>query len=395
MLINQNYRSPYICRRTIIGWRMVQSDLNPAIRGQCIAATDSMNVWLGTSHPEEIYYSSNGGINWTLQLHIADTGYVEEIMFSKQDPQIGYAFGDMAINGMWNGVRILKTTNRGLNWQIWEFENYGFSCADRSMTVIDSNRAWFGVLNLLGGLAKIINTTNGGLNWIVRDVNVGYGGPFSIQFSQDNNIGVFFGQENANSWIYRTTNSGINWSIAYSTTYYYSKSMRWIQGTSNIYGCSEFVLIRSTDDGLTWRTMTGGPGIDLESLDAVRLNNETIYSLAVTRDRRVYKLLDTVRVIGIENIGTSIPGEFRLHQNYPNPFNPYTTIEFDIPKNSNVVLKVYDVLGRAVAVLSENEFKNAGSYKVKWNASSFSSGVYFCRIQAGNFVDIKKMILVK
>jgi len=100
-------------------------------------------------------------------------------------------------------------------------------------------------------------------------------------------------------------------------------------------------------------------------------------------------------VIGIGINDPILPNRFKLHQNYPNPFNPNTTINFDIPKNSNIVLKVYDISGKVVAILSENEFKIAGSYKVTWNAENFSSGVYFCRIEADNFVDIKKMVLIK
>ncbi|MEO8512226.1 MAG: T9SS type A sorting domain-containing protein [Ignavibacteria bacterium] len=369
--------------------------MSASIDGSCFYATDSLNVWLGTSWPEEIYYSSNGGVNWIIQCHISDTAYVEAIMFDKQNPKTGYAFADIGHNGMWSGVRIIKTTNSGQNWTIWDFENYGFRCADRSMCIVDSNHAWFGVQSVQGGGAKMISTSNGGINWIIKDVNAGAYGPFSVQFSSDKQTGLYFAQTNPTSWIYRTTNAGINWNIFYTTTFYYSKSVRWVRGTSNIYGSSEFVLIRSVDNGINWRQMTGGPGTNLESLDAVRINQGTIYALAVTYDRRVYKLLDTARVIGIENTSTSIPKEFRLYQNYPNPFNPKTTINFDIPKNSNIDIKVYDIMGKLVAVLSDNEFKNAGSYKVTWEASNFASGIYFYRIEADNFVDSKKMVLVK
>jgi hypothetical protein len=83
-----------------------------------------------------------------------------------------------------------------------------------------------------------------------------------------------------------------------------------------------------------------------------------------------------------------------LEQNYPNPFNPTTSISYSIPKAGNVRLTVFDVLGRDVAVLV-NEFKTAGSYTIGFNASELSSGVYFYRIEAGDFKDVKKMTLVK
>ncbi len=85
---------------------------------------------------------------------------------------------------------------------------------------------------------------------------------------------------------------------------------------------------------------------------------------------------------------------FRLEQNYPNPFNPTTNITYVLPKAENVSLKVYDVLGREVATLV-NEVKPAGAYTVPFNASNLASGVYFYKLQAGSFVQTKKMMLVK
>ena len=85
---------------------------------------------------------------------------------------------------------------------------------------------------------------------------------------------------------------------------------------------------------------------------------------------------------------------YRLEQNYPNPFNPTTNITYVLPKAENVSLKVYDVLGREVATLV-NEVKPAGAYTVPFNASSLASGVYFYKLQAGSFVQTKKMMLVK
>ena len=98
--------------------------------------------------------------------------------------------------------------------------------------------------------------------------------------------------------------------------------------------------------------------------------------------------------IGVSPISNEIPGEFRLYQCYPNPFNPGTAIKFDISKTSNVKLVVYDALGRQVEELVNGELK-AGTYKAEWNASQFSSGVYFYSLISGDFVQTKKMVLVK
>ena len=92
----------------------------------------------------------------------------------------------------------------------------------------------------------------------------------------------------------------------------------------------------------------------------------------------------------------SIVTEYNLSQNYPNPFNPSTRISWQSIQSSGVIktLKVYDVLGNEVATLV-NEYRNAGSYEVDFNASSLSSGIYFYRLQAGSFIQTKKMILIK
>jgi aminopeptidase N len=98
--------------------------------------------------------------------------------------------------------------------------------------------------------------------------------------------------------------------------------------------------------------------------------------------------------LGINNISNIIPDKFSLFQNYPNPFNPVTKINFDLPNNSLVVLKIYDILGKEVKTLV-NEKLNAGSYSVDWNALDFPSGVYIYRITAGNNIDTRKMLLIK
>lgn len=90
----------------------------------------------------------------------------------------------------------------------------------------------------------------------------------------------------------------------------------------------------------------------------------------------------------------SQPSEFLLEQNYPNPFNPSTVIRYQIPVNSMVSMKIYDLLGREIATLV-NEEQSTGWKEVLWNASAFSSGIYFYRLTAGNYVGVKKLMLLK
>ena len=89
-----------------------------------------------------------------------------------------------------------------------------------------------------------------------------------------------------------------------------------------------------------------------------------------------------------------IPKEYSLYQNYPNPFNPLTTIKFDIPNDGLITLEIFDILGRRIATLI-NEYRTAGSYDQVFNASSLASGVYVYKLQAGDFISSKKMILLK
>ncbi len=105
--------------------------------------------------------------------------------------------------------------------------------------------------------------------------------------------------------------------------------------------------------------------------------------------------LDTTTVLtAVRTVSNTIPESFNLDQNYPNPFNPTTMIKYSITKNTEVNLTVYNVLGERVATLYSG-MQKAGSYEVNFNASRFASGVYFYRLQAGNFSNVKKMMLLK
>ena len=176
-----------------------------------------------------------------------------------------------------------------------------------------------------------------------------------------------------------------------------------------VVGGNNSVGSTSSDSTFIWG-ISGGIWTPLGSLKPVAAHN---IEAAVT-----YRLIgDTVKIFcpgGSSGTGTTlnfdviacgftvtgivpaseIPKEYALKQNYPNPFNPTTNISFALPKAGNVKLVVYDLLGEQIAVLV-NEYKHAGQYIVDFNAANLASGVYFYRIESGQFTDVKKMLLVK
>jgi len=99
-------------------------------------------------------------------------------------------------------------------------------------------------------------------------------------------------------------------------------------------------------------------------------------------------------ITSVERLSTDLPTHFNLGQNYPNPFNPSTTIEFALPKPGFVTLKVYDLLGREVAVIVADKLA-AGRYKYDWDAKGLATGVYLYRLEAGDFVQTRKLILMR
>jgi len=103
---------------------------------------------------------------------------------------------------------------------------------------------------------------------------------------------------------------------------------------------------------------------------------------------------EVTRPVSVPNENKLLAEDFKLYQNYPNPFNPSTSIEYSVPSNEYVSLKVYDILGNEIATLV-NEQKSAGNYTVNFNAGNLASGMYLYKLQAGNFTSVKKMLVVK
>jgi hypothetical protein len=138
---------------------------------------------------------------------------------------------------------------------------------------------------------------------------------------------------------------------------------------------------------------TANPSFSIAGTVGQPITGETSNESNIGHSGFWYQTIDIVT--SVEQIPSALmPKEFRLEQNYPNPFNPTTTIKFALPQSSAVTLKLYDILGRDVATLVDNELE-AGEHKVIFDAKDLASGIYFYQIQAEDFVQAKKLTLLK
>ena len=165
-------------------------------------------------------------------------------------------------------------------------------------------------------------------------------------------------------------------------------------GTGNNY----FTMRFNPAGTQVWSQTYLGPGNIQDYSYAIALgNNGAVYVTGMSEGSGTgydYATVKYGQTVGVVNTGSEIPSEFSLGQNYPNPFNPMTNIKIQMSKNGFVKLAVFDITGKEVAVLVNQEL-NAGVYNVDFDASNLSSGTYFYRMETVGFSDVKKMIVVK
>ena len=143
-------------------------------------------------------------------------------------------------------------------------------------------------------------------------------------------------------------------------------------------------------------SITAGPNFTITSSGNVTFGTPNVNLMGefVIESGGLFTVVNGI-VNGIETLDDYVlPTEFDLYQNYPNPFNPTTTFNYQVPEISFITLKVYDVLGNIIANIV-NEEKTAGKYQVEFDGSSLASGIYFYQLQAGSFIETKKMVLMK
>ena len=162
----------------------------------------------------------------------------------------------------------------------------------------------------------------------------------------------------------------------------------------------DYCTIKYNSEGVQqWVARYNGPGNDVDDANSIAVDGSgNLYVTGGSVGKGTSFDFCTIKysqgVNGIKTISTEVPSSFSLSQNYPNPFNPSTTIEYAIPQASKVTLKIYNVLGQEIRTLV-NETEEAGTYKINFDARDLNSGIYIYILEAGNFTQVRKMILMK
>ena len=394
---------------------------NKAINVIVVHPKDPNIVYAGTLF-DGIYKTTNGGDNW---FRISDgLGFtdVRSMAIDPEDPEIIYA-------GSGDGKGIAKSTNGGLNWLE---TNSGLKI------VCPSYLSPAGRMTIGYDLTKpksFFNTyySSSFIPWTeIFDIVIDPKNHEKI-YAADLNTGVCLSENGGNSWVLIDDGLSIktvtclaissNGKVIYAGTSG-GGVHRLVLGENNApkitisapsaldtvfisYGDSLIFNISAFDidnDTLTYGWMLDG----IEDINTIGTN----YLLRTEKKQTGYHELTvyvsdndtTVSVnweiiikaatgVGKDNL-SAVPSEFQLYQNYPNPFNPITIIKFSIPKPAYITVKVFNILGEEIVTLV-SEKMYPGTYTTEWNASQYPSGVYFYRIQAGEFMETRKLLLLK
>lgn len=315
-----------------------------------------------------IYRTSNSGSTWT-QVHSQAGGFFNVILMS--NATTGWVQGD-PVSNRWS---LWGTTNGGVTWDSTGrfLPMTGSEAGWNNSAHWVGNNIWFGTNN-----TKVYYSANNGQTWTGQAL--GELNSYAVNF---NATGTGFA---GGALLRMSTNNGSSW--AANTTL----------GTGNFTGIAnngnDWWQVRqangifySSNNGTSWTQQHTAPAGTYSFITRAR---DGFMLYAVRSNGAVSKWGPTS---GIDPVST-VASDYKLSQNYPNPFNPATKINFSLPKNGFVTLKVYDILGKEVATLV-NEFKATGTYAVDFNATNLASGIYLYKIQADGFTATKRMMLVK
>ena len=328
-----------------------------------------------------IYLSTTGGMSWSQVGHPPTAG-------SKwSGPQLCLvASGTNLFAG---GLGVYLSTDEGSSWKA---VNDGLPMAkdDTSRYETITSLAWSRAILVAGMADGVFLSTNGGANWTQTGLHEGVN---ALAVVGEN---IYAGTDTAG--IFRTTDNGAIWSNVndglpkspLDTTKYIPITILFPHGTILFAGSPSNGVFLSNNNGSNWTGFnTGLTNTNVTSLEVCGTN-----LFAGTYGSGVWRRPLSEMITSVGPQAVTLPQEFLLSHNYPNPFNPSTTIKFELPKSSRVRLSVYDILGREVSMLV-NERKDAGVHEVKFDGSDLASGVYFYRLQAGDYVGTKKLLLMK
>ncbi len=389
--------------------------------------TDSLNGWIG-GDSGLIIHTTNKGKNWIHQNSGVSNGIVSMFFVNKN---IGFGlsleFDETPPNYL--GTRILSTKNGGSSW-----DNYLFGDTGTFLNAIYFLDTLHGFIGGSGG--KLYYTTDAGVTWIPSILDSGLISGFpvvKIKFYDAMTGFAAGGAFDIAGVIWNTTNGGISWkskivgSEPVNDLYIFDSQNIIGVGGDFEYGASN---VRTTNGGNFWQYLELGV-FGIANTIAFRNQSEAWVSLGIVdsflistnagnnwkltgtpASSRIYDIcfpdsnngwavgVDGVilkynpGVTGINEVSSYDPVTFTLHQNYPNPFNSETVIRYSITGYGFTDLKIYDVLGNEAAVLVR-EYQKPGAYEVKWNASDYSSGVYYCTLNRGNFNQTRRMVFLK
>jgi hypothetical protein len=322
-----------------------------------------------------VFKTANGGINW-ISVFTQTGGFINTILMG--NPLLGFMYGD-PVGGRWS---LWGTYNGGATWDSTHFyiPQTGSEAGWNNSMFFDpvGGVVWFGTNN-----THIYRTFNL-LNWVAQPTT-GQSSSYAVWFN-NSTTGMTGG-----TGILLTSDGGANWSAPGMS----------LPGTGNITGITgvtnDWWVVRqgtdvyySPDNGTTWLNDYTAPSGAYTHITKARTGS----NIVLWAVRTAGGISRNEIPVGIISVSNGVPSKFNLSQNYPNPFNPSTSIRFDIPKSENVKLVVFDELGRQISVLVNTKV-NPGSYKINFDGTNLSSGVYFYRLDAGNYHDTKKMILSK
>jgi len=344
-----------------------------------ISIIDSAHIWVCDGNGK-IFATQDAGNNWTLQFS-NDTltkfmNYIE--MF---DLDNGIAMGDNINSGATPAI-IQKTSDGGNNWISVNDSAFGGSSADtwRRLDFVDPNVGYFQEMGI--NPQKIFKTIDGGKSW--APTNYPEGTKVEVLKFYHENIGLVISNTRK---MYRTIDGATTWETINSPNSGWGEDIEFApDDPSRVWMADQNNLFFSSDTGKTWQTQL----LSCKPSDVVFVDSWNGWFVG---SNGVYHTNSGGLTPINEKIETQ-PTAFKLHQNYPNPFNISTKISYKIAEPCLVKLSIFNLLGKEIKNLV-NEQQAPGSYEINWTAENLPSGAYFYRLEAGEFKDVKKLIVLK